>query len=79
MARLRFDTSTCYQMHHVVHSGCVATQQIMLAQDAELNRIFWLGMAADQKLSESELNRFEAFMSGWVQALLMQRRHSRLR
>ena len=44
------------------------TQQTLLAQDADLNRIFWQGMNADAPLTESDQMRFEAFLSGWIQA-----------
>lgn len=43
-------------------------QQTLLAQDAELNQIFWQGMKAESPLTETNQLRFEAFLSGWVQA-----------
>jgi hypothetical protein len=55
-------------------SGVISTtemwteQQILLAENGELNAIFWKGMSGDGSLSESEQRRYEAFMSGWVQA-----------
>ncbi len=43
-------------------------QQVLLAQDKELNELFWNGMKGDDSLSELDQKRYEAFMSGWVQA-----------
>ena len=44
------------------------SQQVLLAQDKELNELFWNGMKGDGSLSESDQNRYESFMSAWVQA-----------
>ena len=43
-------------------------QQSLLAEDGELNDIFWRGMNADTEMPKTDQMRFEAFLSGWVQA-----------
>ncbi len=43
-------------------------QQSLLAQNKELNELFWTGMEGQGLLSQADNRRFESFMSGWVQA-----------
>lgn len=42
--------------------------QMVLAQDKELNQIFWKGLKGDGSLSHVDQNRFEAFLAGWTQS-----------
>ena len=66
--QLEQNTQALKQTASISTTEVWTNQQILLARDAELNRIFWQGMKADPPLTEAEQLRFEAFMSGWVQA-----------